>query len=552
VIENIRSAQYLGWGIAFAYDTTGQDWTIARNTFQNIERVGVLVDGQGNRATIDSNLFLGDGDGDWVGYGVEVGDGAVAVLTGNTITGYRGVASSDGSISGGVLVTSYFGPNPAADLTLNVLTGNSYGILVGYWATDTSLVTAHYNSIAGNTQGGVDSTGPVVDATLNWWGDVDGPSGVGAGSGDAVSTYVIFSPWLGQNPDGNAGLAGVQMISPMLIIVDDVGPAPSGGYLNAAIGGANALTGQDTIEVRHGTYTYGTAEPITEGVTLVSETGSALHTTIEGPLTIASEGTVVGLPLKGFTLKGNIEVRRPNPTTTVDASMIHINWNDIYETVTNNADGTLDAEFNYWGTQELVVIEARTVGSIDFDPYLPKNADDSYTDVVALLSSGIAADQYVAVARLWDAMLYYGGDVGAYIANLLHDAQPDGPLGNPAANLQTLITLGTAGGGGGGGGGELGGGAQTVFAVGEAISGSFALTDPITGLPIYDAIVSVSLIGTGPDGTPLFAGWAQAVYDEATGEYTFEIATDGLAPGTYQLIFQTNAGQMVTMEVEVV
>jgi hypothetical protein len=48
------------------------------------------------------------------------------------------------------------------------------------------------------------------------------------------------------------------------------------------------------------------------------------------------------------------------------------------------------------------------------------------------------------------------------------------------------------------------------------------------------------------------AGLAIATYDEATGEYTFEIATDGLAPGTYQLIFQTNAGQTITMEVEIV
>jgi len=36
----------------------------------------------------------------------------------------------------------------------------------------------------------------LVNAECNWWGAVDGPSGVGSGSGDAVSGYVDFEPWL--------------------------------------------------------------------------------------------------------------------------------------------------------------------------------------------------------------------------------------------------------------------------------------------------------------------------------------------------------------------
>jgi hypothetical protein len=35
-----------------------------------------------------------------------------------------------------------------------------------------------------------------VDATNNWWGDVSGPSGVGPGTGDAVSVDVDYDPWL--------------------------------------------------------------------------------------------------------------------------------------------------------------------------------------------------------------------------------------------------------------------------------------------------------------------------------------------------------------------
>jgi hypothetical protein len=37
-----------------------------------------------------------------------------------------------------------------------------------------------------------------VNATNNWWGDATGPSGAGPGSGDKVSQYVDFKPWLTQ------------------------------------------------------------------------------------------------------------------------------------------------------------------------------------------------------------------------------------------------------------------------------------------------------------------------------------------------------------------
>ena len=56
--------------------------------------------------------------------------------------------------------------------------------------------TGNGNSIAGNTNYGVENTGTNdVDATWNWWGETDGPSGVASGSGDAVSAYVLYDPW---------------------------------------------------------------------------------------------------------------------------------------------------------------------------------------------------------------------------------------------------------------------------------------------------------------------------------------------------------------------
>jgi len=536
---NIGYSTYLG----FALVPFGGIVDVTGSTFENIGRVGVLYFGPGvTGSTYSGNTYVGKGAVDGLDYGVELGGGAVATIQYSDIRDNTAVASSDGSTSAGILVTDLYGPGTAATIMFNTLANNTTGIAVGYDATDASTVVARYNSMFGN-EWGISSTAPLVDAALNWWGDADGPSGEGTGVGDAVSTNVIFSPWLGIDPDSNAGTVGVQLVSPMFFIVDDVGPAPTLGYLGTAIDASNTLAGIDTIEVRHGTYD--ASKPITDPVNIISETGSAAHTTLNGPLVFDSEGVVVGLPLKGFTLMGNVDVRVP----VLDASTIHINWNDIYGSMVNNGGGTLDAEFNYWGTQEETVIVARITGAVDFDPFLPKNADDSYVDVVSILESGLAFDHYDAVARLWDAILFYGGDVGSYIANILHEAG-DGPPPpvDPAANLQVAITLdGEAAGGGGG----LGDGVPPVVIAGEPITGSFALTDPVTGLPINDAIVTVSLIGTNPDGSKAFAGFAIASYDELTGEYTFEIDTEGLAPGTYEIIFQTNAGQVVTLEVEI-
>jgi hypothetical protein len=70
---------------------------------------------------------------------------------------------------------------------------NSKGIYVAAAVTD---VHVNFNNIVGNIMG-VDNTSPTtLNATYNWWGDVSGPSGVGLGTGDAVSANVNYDPWL--------------------------------------------------------------------------------------------------------------------------------------------------------------------------------------------------------------------------------------------------------------------------------------------------------------------------------------------------------------------
>jgi parallel beta-helix repeat protein len=84
--------------------------------------------------------------------------------------------------------------------------GSIRGVGISVISSSTG-VEAHDNNIEGNASFGmqVDGTSGVVNATNNWWGASDGPSGGGPGSGDAVTTNVDFSPFLtAPNPAAGA------------------------------------------------------------------------------------------------------------------------------------------------------------------------------------------------------------------------------------------------------------------------------------------------------------------------------------------------------------
>ncbi len=83
--------------------------------------------------------------------------------------------------------------NGNATITNNTISANGTGILFQNDGTG----EAHHNNIIGNTTIGVSNTTTAfIDATENWWGSANGPSTVGFGSGDKVSTLVTYCPWL--------------------------------------------------------------------------------------------------------------------------------------------------------------------------------------------------------------------------------------------------------------------------------------------------------------------------------------------------------------------
>ena len=78
--------------------------------------------------------------------------------------------------------------------------------IYSYFSFNNSI---HHNNIYGNFEFGAynynNETRYVINATNNWWGSSDGPSGVAPGSGDKVTANVIFEPWLTKKVNSKEG-----------------------------------------------------------------------------------------------------------------------------------------------------------------------------------------------------------------------------------------------------------------------------------------------------------------------------------------------------------
>lgn len=179
---------YAGVGVQ-QFDSSGAPLTVSDCTFTQMGRIGIFTL---EPTVVERCTYTGKGVGDFLDYfmcvdslGASVGN---ATITDCTVTNNRGVASSDGSTSGGILVTTYYGAGTSAALTNNVLTDNTVGLAVGYDAADAASVMANFNQIYGNDYGVVNTSSiNTVDALDNWWGDASGPA-------DPAGTFEADNP----------------------------------------------------------------------------------------------------------------------------------------------------------------------------------------------------------------------------------------------------------------------------------------------------------------------------------------------------------------------
>jgi len=229
-------------GLSVGYVPDGslliQDNNVSKNTNTGI---GVTHNDEGDGAvTIDGNTIDDNGTG---GNGIYLFDIDYATISGNTITRhiegeswYCGVGlyeSSYNNITDNAIKENWVGicinhdssynsvvNNDISDNALdgividgddneilgNTISGNLGGLECGiYLGSDAEDNVINYNNITQNTTPGPGGSVGVyndrtvdVDARWNWWGDASGPSGEGPGTGDAVSDYVLYDPWLGQ------------------------------------------------------------------------------------------------------------------------------------------------------------------------------------------------------------------------------------------------------------------------------------------------------------------------------------------------------------------
>ncbi|MCP4896508.1 MAG: hypothetical protein GY906_05985, partial [bacterium] len=215
-------------------------------SFSQIGRIGLFYFGDTvSGSVVSDSTFVGKGAGDFLDYAIEAGGGAVIDVVNSSISNIYGVASSDGSTSAGVLATTFFGPGTAVNIIGCDIFSSSFGVTVGAFGRDTSVVSISGSTIS-NTGTGVNVTpdatvnvgsscietndvgvslldgssgavnsnnfggnavaafydGPLsLDFEDNYWGFPDGPSGDGGGSGDPVNGMsgggsIDFDPFL--------------------------------------------------------------------------------------------------------------------------------------------------------------------------------------------------------------------------------------------------------------------------------------------------------------------------------------------------------------------
>jgi parallel beta-helix repeat protein len=293
LVENVKSEN----NYSPMYALVHQNLTVRNSLIQNNLADGMFIARECDNATITGNTVLNSGDhGIWVGNCWSgLGPSDNATITDNLVDGARegGISfvGSDTALISGNSVTHVKGEEPEGtggwsrgaislkDGVSNVIvrdnqvyendglgTGSGRGIGVDGTSSNVSIVDnnikdnagggikvmgtatgwqASDNCIYGNTgYGAENTTGATLDFERNWWGRGDGPSGVGPGSGDAVSADVDFDPWLTAKapacgfPVG--GAVDIQVDSAASLAGSAAEGSGSSAPLYAAIAGATA------------------------------------------------------------------------------------------------------------------------------------------------------------------------------------------------------------------------------------------------------------------------------------------------------------------------
>lgn len=182
------STNTIGWNEAGIFITQGQP-IISNNTIIK-NWYGIMSMGRrGRTVTIIDNIISNNS---WDGITIE----------GPAIIKHNIISSNDWS---GIIITG------DASIEHNIISSNSdfgIGCIPDELSGKVYAPRVHYNNILDNGREGIRYGETIwnvtINATYNYWGSADGPSGYGNGSGDEVDKNIIFEPWLAE-PVPDAG-----------------------------------------------------------------------------------------------------------------------------------------------------------------------------------------------------------------------------------------------------------------------------------------------------------------------------------------------------------
>jgi parallel beta-helix repeat protein len=297
----------------------------------------------------------------------------------NIVTGYIEGA--------GLTFEEHYGRDLSENVNVegNIFTGNDLGIYVFDTQTTLTGITVNFNNIAGNSRYGVwNQGGETLDATKNWWGHASGPGKVGPGYGDAVSTKVLYSPWLGAESGTEPITWGVDTTSSIQDAIDaansgDTIIVTEGEYeedlnidksLNLHSAGGievTTITGSVSIELDAETVFFG-GEDV--GFTINADNGDfAMWLSIDNGSEVTISQNIITGAVDGITTRSGL---LDNSTLTVEDNQIHQNdygiylesvaggstvlinsnrlaGNDDYGLYVEDSAVIVDATYNWWG-----------------------------------------------------------------------------------------------------------------------------------------------------------------------------------------------------------
>jgi len=145
-----------GNAIYFAVDDPGAAGSITHNHVWNYQKNGITDTSAGHRVAINHNVVNGEGPVDYIAQnGIEVGFGATATVTHNTVTG-NSYTGAGGASSGGILVVGGACFNRPASVGVrinhNTLRGNDVGVFLANLDSNcVSVTTPTKNVVSHNT-----------------------------------------------------------------------------------------------------------------------------------------------------------------------------------------------------------------------------------------------------------------------------------------------------------------------------------------------------------------------------------------------------------------